>query len=227
MDPAGQEVIAQTQQRVWVRLNDPGILKARLSGSEEIGKAGGNSEVGLNAVVGPVKAWFTEKLLLSNLDPMSAYSLAFEGIGGAAGFSKGGANAQPFAVGEATKSNCEADGKMGGKIAQVGSRLVDGVALRIASDIFAPFNELAVTPGPVAAPVSQVLVDTSARAGLRGAVLPRWNAVSAVAGSPWMVILSCAALAAADVLTRFCIWIAEVAKPELFAPCEIRGYRVS
>ena len=147
MDLKGEEIIAQPMQRVWDCLNDPEILKACLPGCEEITKTGDDEfKVVLTAAVGPVKARFTGKLMLSDLNPPESYSLNFEGAGGAAGFAKGQAKVHLTPDDAGTKLAYEANAKIGGKIAQVGSRLIDGVARRIVADFFARFNERVATP---------------------------------------------------------------------------------
>src|SRR5438876_1054604 len=101
--------------------------------------------------VGPVKAKFTGKLLLSDLKPPNSYSLSFEGSGGAAGFGKGGAQVSLKAEGAATRLTYSAKASVGGKLAQVGSRLIDGVARKMADDFFTAFNEKLAGPAAKAA----------------------------------------------------------------------------
>lgn len=149
MELTGEEIIPQPIQRVWDGLNDPEILKACISGCEEIIKVADNEyKVVLMAAVGPVKARFSGKLLLSDIDPPTSYSLIFEGTGGAAGFAKGGAQVALSQDGPAIKLAYNANAKVGGKIAQVGSRLIEGVARKIAVECFARFNEMVAQPAP-------------------------------------------------------------------------------
>jgi carbon monoxide dehydrogenase subunit G len=152
MELTGEEMIAQPIQTVWDRLNDPAILKACISGCEEIVKVADNEyKVVLMAAVGPVKARFNGKLLLSDINPPISYSLIFEGTGGAAGFAKGGAQVWLSRDGPATKLAYNANAKIGGKIAQVGSRLIEGVARKIAAEFFARFNEIVAQQAPAEA----------------------------------------------------------------------------
>jgi carbon monoxide dehydrogenase subunit G len=147
MELSGTEMIPQPIRRVWDGLNDPAILKACISGCEEIIKLADNEyQVVLMAAVGPVKARFNGKLLLSDINPPSSYSLVFEGTGGAAGFAKGGAHVALSEDGPVTKLVYNANAKIGGKIAQVGSRLIEGVARKIAADFFARFNDIVAQP---------------------------------------------------------------------------------
>src|SRR5215468_10188475 len=93
MEITGEQLIPLPQAEVWRALNDPEILKACIPGCESIERVSDNEyRVAMTAAVGPVKAKFSGKLLLSDLQPPSSYSLAFEGSGGAAGFGKGGAH---------------------------------------------------------------------------------------------------------------------------------------
>jgi uncharacterized protein len=166
MELNGQELIPQPIQKVWDGLNDPQVLKACISGCEEITLVGDNAyKVVLLAVVGPVKARFNGKLFLSDVNPPTSYSLVFEGTGGAAGFAKGGAQVTLSPEGEGTKLDYTAKANIGGKIAQVGSRLIDGVARKIAAEFFTKFNQIvsapeqaigaAATPAPVSGDTSR------------------------------------------------------------------------
>jgi hypothetical protein len=180
MQLTGEETIAQPVQRVWDCLNDPEILKACLAGCEEISATGDNTyKVVLQASVGPVKARFNGKLLLSDLDPPNSYALSFEGTGGAAGFAKGNATVRLMPQGAATLLAYTAEAKIGGKIAQVGSRLIDGVAGKIAADFFARFKDLvavsapavADTPEPAAALPTSPIVPPKAASTTRTATI--------------------------------------------------------
>ncbi len=98
------------------------------------------------ASVGPVKAKFNGKLVLSDLNPPNSYSLSFEGSGGAAGFGKGSAQVSLKGEGAGTRLSYLAKASVGGKLAQVGSRLIDGVARKMADDFFTAFNEKLAGP---------------------------------------------------------------------------------
>jgi len=100
----------------------------------------------MTAAIGPVKARFSGKLKLSDLNPPQSYSIAFEGSGGAAGFGKGSARVELLAEGNSTRLRYTANASVGGKLAQVGSRLIDGVAKKMADDFFARFNETVAPP---------------------------------------------------------------------------------
>jgi len=141
MDMTGEQLIPLPQAQVWRGLNDPEVLKTCIAGCESIEKVSDNEyRVAMVAAVGPVKARFNGKLLLSDLNPPNSYSLSFEGSGGAAGFGKGSAQVSLKAEGAGTRLTYFAKASVGGKLAQVGSRLIDGVARKMADDFFAAFN---------------------------------------------------------------------------------------
>jgi hypothetical protein len=153
MEMTGEQLIALPQAEVWRGLNDPEILKTCIPGCESIEKVAENEyKVALTAAIGPVKAKFAGKLILSDIKPPDSYSLAFEGSGGAAGFGKGGAQVSLAAAGDSTRLSYSAKASVGGKLAQVGSRLIDGVAAKMANDFFVRFNETLAPKGKAAAP---------------------------------------------------------------------------
>ncbi len=152
MEMTGEQLIPVPQEKVWRGLNDPEVLKACITGCESIDKVSDNEyKVALVAAVGPVKAKFTGKLLISDLNPPNSYSIAFEGSGGAAGFGKGGSQVKLVPEGSSTRLSYAAKATVGGKLAQIGSRLVDGVARKMADDFFVKFNALMSGPAPSAA----------------------------------------------------------------------------
>jgi carbon monoxide dehydrogenase subunit G len=154
MEMSGEQRIALAQQKVWDALNDPEILKACIPGCDSIEKVSDSEyKVGMTAAVGPVKARFAGKLHLKDLNPPHSYALAFDGTGGAAGFGKGGATVALTPEGEATLLRYNANAQVGGKLAQVGSRLIDGVARKMADDFFARFNAK-VAPAAPAVPAA-------------------------------------------------------------------------
>jgi hypothetical protein len=142
MEMSGEERIPASQADTWAALNDPEILKACVPGCESIERLAENEyQVLMVARIGPVSAKFKGKLALSDLKPPHSYAIAFEGQGGAAGFGKGGAQVQLAPDGEGTRLSYQVNANVGGKLAQIGSRLVDGAARKIAQDFFAAFNE--------------------------------------------------------------------------------------
>ena len=142
MEMTGEQLIHATQAATWAALNDPEILKACIPGCESIEKTGDNEyTVQMTARVGPVSAKFKGKMTLSNIQAPNSYSIAFEGQGGVAGFAKGGAEVSLAPAGHDTKLSYTAKANVGGKLAQIGSRLVDAAANKVAGEFFAAFNE--------------------------------------------------------------------------------------
>lgn len=174
MEMTGEQLIPVPQAEVWRGLNDPEVLKACIAGCESIEKVSDSEyKVSIVAAVGPVKAKFTGKLLLTDLNPPNSYSLSFEGSGGAAGFGKGGAQVSLKSESAGTRLSYSAKASVGGKLAQVGSRLIDGVARKMADDFFAAFNEkLAGPPGKP--------VDITVPVGGKRKIHPAWWVAGAV-----------------------------------------------
>jgi uncharacterized protein len=141
MEMKGEQLVPASQQETWNALNDPQMLKACVPGCESITPAGDNAyEVLMVARVGPVSAKFKGKLTLSDITPPQSYSISFEGQGGAAGFAKGGAQVRLSEEGNSTKLSYDVKANVGGKLAQIGSRLVDAAARKVADDFFKNFN---------------------------------------------------------------------------------------
>ena len=141
MELKGTRVIAADRATVWAALNDPEVLKACIPGCEELT---GSPEDGFEAVVkqkvGPVKATFKGKVTLSDIVEGESYRISGEGSGGVAGFAKGGANVALADVEDGTELTYVAEAKVGGKIAQLGSRLIDGFARKMADAFFDNFR---------------------------------------------------------------------------------------
>lgn len=143
MDMTGEYRIPAPRQRVWEALNDPEILKAAIPGCEELNKIGDNDlEARVKAKVGPVSATFAGKVTLSDLNPPESYRISGEGKGGAAGFAKGGAEVNLTEDGRDTILRYTAKADVGGKLAQIGSRLIQGTAKKMADDFFGKFSAI-------------------------------------------------------------------------------------
>ncbi len=159
MDMTGQHTIPAPRQTVWEALNDPEVLKQCIPGCEEIERTGDNGFTAKVSVkVGPVKAKFGGQVTLSDIDPPNGYTISGEGKGGAAGFAKGGAKVQLADAdgGSATVLSYEVNASVGGKLAQIGARLIDSTAKKYANDFFETFTQIAAdrasgTPAPAAA----------------------------------------------------------------------------
>jgi carbon monoxide dehydrogenase subunit G len=142
MEMKGEQLVPASQEATWNALNDPQVLKACVPGCESIEPTGPNEyQVLMVARVGPVSAKFKGRLTLSDIRPPQSYSIAFEGQGGPAGFAKGGAQVRLAAEGGATRLAYDVKANVGGKLAQIGSRLVDAAAKKVADDFFRNFNE--------------------------------------------------------------------------------------
>lgn len=139
MEFVGEYRIQASREIVWRALNDPDMLKACIPGCEELEKRSETEFVARVATrIGPVSARFSGKVSLSNLDPPSGYRISGEGQGGAAGFAKGGAQVQLTDDGAGgSVLTYTADAQVGGKLAQIGSRLIAGTAQKLADQFFA------------------------------------------------------------------------------------------
>jgi uncharacterized protein len=152
MDMTGERRIPAPRQLVWEGLNDPEILKQAIPGCDSIEKLSDTEFTAkVTARVGPVKASFAGKVTLSDLDPPAGYTISGEGTGGVAGFAKGGAKVRLDEEGGETVLRYEVQAQVGGKLAQIGSRLIDGTARKMADDFFNRFAA-AVSPGSGASP---------------------------------------------------------------------------
>ena len=142
MDMTGEYRIPAPRDRVWAALNDPAMLKAALPGCESLEKVSDTEFAAVViAKVGPVKAKFNGNVALSNLNPPESYTIAGEGKGGAAGFAKGGAEVHLSEQDGATILRYTAKADVGGKLAQLGSRLIDGTAKKLADEFFDNFRQ--------------------------------------------------------------------------------------
>lgn len=142
MEMQGARQLAVTQQQAWDALNDPEVLKACIPGCESIEPKGENAWAIVNAMkIGPVAARFKGTIQLTDVQAPERYTLNFDGNGGAAGFGKGSARVTLAPRGEGCEIVYTASASVGGKIAQVGQRLVDGVAKSMADRFFKRFEE--------------------------------------------------------------------------------------
>jgi carbon monoxide dehydrogenase subunit G len=153
MDMKGEQRIPASREKVWAALNDPEVLKASIPGCESFEKTADNAFAArVTAKVGPVKSTFNGQVTLADIKPPESYTIRGEGKGGAAGFAKGGANVSLRADGDATILAYEAKADVGGKLAQLGSRLIDGTAKKMADQFFTNFAERVVAAPAPAAP---------------------------------------------------------------------------
>ena len=138
MKMQGEYVVPAAREAVWEALNDPEVLKACIPGCESVEKTSETEmQAAVTAKVGPVKAKFKGKITLSDLDPPNGYTISGEGSGGAAGFAKGGAKVALSDTDDGTLLAYDVDAQVGGKLAQIGQRLIDGTAKKMADQFFA------------------------------------------------------------------------------------------
>lgn len=141
MELTGQQMIALPQEETWQALNDPAVLKECIPGCEVFEKVSDTQyQTTMTARIGPVSAKFKGLMTLGDVDPPRGYTIVFEGQGGIAGFAKGQATVTLAPEGESTQLSYTAKAMVGGKIAQLGARLIDGVARKLANDFFTAFN---------------------------------------------------------------------------------------
>ncbi len=176
MDMQGKRQLAITQQAAWDALNDPTVLKLCIPGCEKIEATGDNQySMAVALKIGPLAAKFAGKIALSDINPPQSYTIAFDGQGGAAGFGKGSAQVQltPNADGHELAYTVHAS--VGGKIAQVGQRLIDGVAKSMAEDFFKRFDDEMQRRHPEAyAQKATAALEPAAATGDAGGGIPLW-----------------------------------------------------
>ena len=143
MELTSTRIVDAPPEKVWAALNDPAVLKEAVPGCETLERVADNEwRAVVAAKVGPVSARFNGKMLLADLDPPRGYTLKFEGQGGAAGFASGEAKvALAPAEGGKTALSYAAKAQVGGKLAQIGSRLIDGAAAKMADEFFERFAQ--------------------------------------------------------------------------------------
>ena len=142
MELTSSRTVPASVEKTWAALNDPETLKACIPGCESIERVSDTEfKVAMTARVGPVSAKFSGRIILSDIVPPTSYKISFEGQGGAAGFARGEAKVALTPDGSGARIEYNVNAQVGGKLAQIGSRLVDGAAAKIADDFFACFVE--------------------------------------------------------------------------------------
>ncbi len=168
MEMSGEYRIAAAREKVWAALNDPEVLKQAIPGCQELERTADNEFTAkVRAKVGPVSATFTGKVNLADMNPPESYTIAGEGQGGAAGFAKGSAAIRLSEDGAVTVLNYDAKAQVGGKLAQIGSRLIGGTAQKLADEFFGNFSEL-VAPAAEEVPAEAVPAPAAPAAERRG-----------------------------------------------------------
>ncbi len=149
MTMTGEATLPAARSRVWALLNDPEVLKACIPGCQSLERVGDNGFAAVARIkIGPVAATFKGKVELSDIVPDVGYTISGEGEGGVAGFAKGGAKVSLADAEDGTLLRYAVEAQVGGKIAQLGSRLIDGVAKSMADKFFASFAEEAAKAAP-------------------------------------------------------------------------------
>lgn len=175
MDINGEQRIPASQQVVWQALNDTEALKASIPGCETVEKVSDTQFTArLTMAIGPVKAKFTGDVTLSEIDAPNGYIITGKGSGGAAGFGKGSAKVTLIAEGDGTLLRYAANASVGGKLAQIGQRLVDSAAKKMADEFFTNFTAYLTAKG----------VASAASATAATAETPSSSAAAASAAAP-------------------------------------------
>jgi len=190
MDMQGSRVLNATQEQAWQALNDPDILKACIPGCDKFELAEPNVyAVGVALKIGPVAAKFTGKVSLMDIVPPNSYALQFEAQGGIAGFGKGESKVELKPVDGGVELNYTVHSQVGGKIAQLGQRLIDGVAKTLAEDFFTRFEEQLQTRHGGGAEASTVS-DANDESGPTTGATPTWVwalAIVIAASAAWFI----------------------------------------
>ncbi|MDR7095779.1 CoxG family protein [Hydrogenophaga laconesensis] len=181
MDMQGSRPLAVTQQQAWEALNDPDILKACIPGCEKFELTEPNTYAVTTALkIGPVAARFSGRVTLSDIAPPHAYKIGFDAQGGVAGFGKGEAAVKLTPAASGCELSYSVNSTVGGKIAQLGQRLIDGAARSLAEDFFRRFDEALQQRYPSAAPTPASTDPTPLPKPGRGMPGWGWAAVAVV-----------------------------------------------
>ena len=177
MDMQGQRQLFVTQQQAWEALNSPDMLKACIPGCDKFELTEANVyNVGVAIKIGPVSAKFTGKVTLSDIHPPTSSALQFEAQGGVAGFGKGQSQVTLTPNAEGCELTYTVHSTVGGKLAQLGQRLIDGAAKSLAEDFFRRFDEALQAQYPRTASASEVASDTNKTATTNAASAWVWAA---------------------------------------------------
>jgi carbon monoxide dehydrogenase subunit G len=190
MDMQGQRVLHVTQAQAWDALNDPAILKSCIPGCDKFELSEANVyNVGVAIKIGPVSAKFTGKVTLSDIQAPNSYALNFEAQGGVAGFGKGESRVSLHPHAEGCELQYTVHSTVGGKLAQLGQRLIDGAAKSLAEDFFKRFDEALQAKYPAVDAEPTATASAEQPAASSGAV-PAWVWIALVvgAGAVWSLV---------------------------------------
>jgi carbon monoxide dehydrogenase subunit G len=198
MEMTGEYRIPAPRAQVWEALNDPEVLKACIPGCETLDMVSPTEMTAkVVAKIGPVKATFNGKVHLSDINPPESYTISGEGQGGVAGFAKGGASVHLAEDGAETVMTYTAKAQIGGKLAQLGARLIDSTAKMMADQFFAKFTQVAAArSGGMAPPAIAAVEPAATGASLEDRVEDTVEAALEIAGDAARAVSSAAARAA-------------------------------
>ncbi|MFM2129739.1 MAG: hypothetical protein RL477_1285 [Pseudomonadota bacterium] len=190
MDMSGEKRINAPRAAVWAALNDPIALKAAIPGCESVDKKSDTEFAAKVALaIGPVKAKFAGEVTLADLDPPNGYKLTGQGSGGVAGFGKGEAKVSLRDDGGATIISYQVHASVGGKLAQVGQRLIDSTAKKLADQFFEKFSAHveATAGGPAPRAAAPAPAPTAAKPAAPGSGLAFWLLAAAGLIALWII----------------------------------------
>jgi carbon monoxide dehydrogenase subunit G len=183
MKITGENVIAAPPEAVWRALNDPEVLRRAIPGCETLEKVTDSSfKATVTTRIGPIQAKFNGQVELTDLDPPNGYTIRGQGSGGVAGSAKGGARVRLAPAPEGTRLTYDADAQVTGKLAQLGSRLIDSTAKMLAGQFFDRFQE--IVTAEAAGQLPAAAASKPVREGL-----PEWVWIAAFAGLVLLVLI--------------------------------------
>ncbi len=191
MEMQGTRQLKVNQQQAWDALNNPEVLKACIPGCDRIEASGENEfSMGTALKIGPVSAKFNGKIMLTDMQPPASYTLNFEGQGGVAGFGKGTAKVNLIPNAEGCELSYSVTAQVGGKIAQLGQRLIDGVAKSLSEEFFKRFDAETEKLYPPQAQAATAVAEPQATAEAPAQGWPAWVWVAVAVGVGLVIYLA-------------------------------------
>ncbi len=191
MEMQGTRQLKVNQQQAWDALNNPEVLKACIPGCDRIEASGENEfSMGTALKIGPVSAKFNGKIMLTDMQPPASYTLNFEGQGGVAGFGKGTAKVNLIPNAEGCELSYSVTAQVGGKIAQLGQRLIDGVAKSLSEEFFKRFDAETEKLYPPQAQAATTADEPAAPAEAPAQGWPAWVWVAVAVGVGLVIYLA-------------------------------------
>jgi hypothetical protein len=189
MDMAGERLISAPRQTVWEALNNTEILKASIPGCETLQATSPTEMTATVAIkLGPISAKFAGRVNLSHIDPPNGYTLSGEGKGGPAGFAKGAAKVHLAEQPEGTLLTYTVEAQVGGRIAQLGARLIDATAKSMADQFFSRFVEQVMATMPQAEAASPAPLPAAPKEKLNFGLLTLVAVAIAIAIAGWVIL---------------------------------------